>query len=104
MDLVLTFPAYTHLQPKKIENGGEVAALKGTMVRVTAHMTGQPKSASLVLNDGTRIEMTAGPDDQYTAQFEVRQQGTYHIEITSQDGRHYNGSNEYDIDVLDDRP
>src|SRR5262249_31546802 len=66
--------------------------------------TGQPKSASLVLNDGTRIEMTAGPDDQYTAQFEVRQQGTYHIEITSQDGRHYNGSNEYDIDVLDDRP
>src|SRR5215813_3917128 len=77
MDLVLTFPAYTRLQPKKIENGGEVAALKGTMVRVTAHMTGQPKSASLVLNDGTRIEMTAGPDDQYTAQFEVRQQGTY---------------------------
>src|SRR5215831_2764412 len=104
MDLVLNFPAYTHLQPKKIENGGEIAALKGTVVRVIAHMTDQPKSAAIVFNDGTRSEMTAGPGNQYTGEFQVRAQGTYHIELISQDGRHYNGSNEYDIDVLEDRP
>ena len=48
--------------------------------------------------------MTAEPGNQYAGQFPVRAQGTYHIEITSPDGRHYNGSNEYDIDVLEDRP
>jgi hypothetical protein len=31
----LNFPAYTGLASKKIENGGEVATLKGTVVEVS---------------------------------------------------------------------
>jgi hypothetical protein len=104
LDLVLNFPAYTHLLEKKIENGGEIAALKGTTVQVIAHMTASAKSARIVLNDGTKIEMTPGGDNQFLGQFAVKEPGSYKIEVTSDDGEPYNGSNEYDIDVLEDHP
>ena len=49
IDLVLDFPAYTHLASKKIENGAEVAALKGTVVQVIAHLSADAKAARIVL-------------------------------------------------------
>src|SRR6185369_2482198 len=76
--LLLNFPAYTRLPGKKIENGGEVAALKGTVVQVFAHLSGPVKSARIAINDGTKAE------------------------VTSEEGERYNGSNEYDITVLED--
>ncbi|HKP86810.1 MAG TPA: hypothetical protein VJZ26_11970, partial [Blastocatellia bacterium] len=57
IDLVLNFPAHTRMADKKIENGGEIAALKGTVVEVTAKLSAAAKSARIVLSDGTKIEM-----------------------------------------------
>ena len=37
IDLEYRFPAYTGLPPQKIENGGDVAALAGTEVRLRDH-------------------------------------------------------------------
>ena len=104
IDLLLNFPAYTRLPSKKIENGGEVAALKGTVVQVFAHLTGAVKSARIAINDGTRVELAGVAENLFTGQFTVKQNGTYKIEITSEDGERYNGSNEYDITVLEDNP
>lgn len=104
LDLVLKFPAYTRLPEKKIEDGGEVAALKGTVVTVLAKMSAAAKTARIVLNDGQKFDMAAGPDNNFIGQFPVKQNGTYKIEVTSDDGRPYNGSNEYDITVLEDNP
>jgi hypothetical protein len=104
IDLVLNFPAYTRSGSKKIEDGGEVAALKGTVVNITAHLSGKAKAARIVFDDGSRIEMAAGPDNQFTGQFIVSRNGTYRIEITSEDGERYYGSNEYDVEVIEDHP
>lgn len=104
IDLVLDFPAYTKLPSKKIENGGEVAAVKGTAVNVVAALSGRAKSARIVLGDGARVEMTSEDGLEFTGQFTVKQNGTYKIEVTSLEGERYNGSNEYDITVLDDHP
>ncbi|HEX8185701.1 MAG TPA: DUF4175 family protein, partial [Blastocatellia bacterium] len=102
IDLVLNFPAYTRLASKKIENAGEIATLKGTVVHVIARMTGDPKAARIVLNDGTKIAMSRNDDELFVGQITVKQNGTYRIELTSEEGETYNGSNEYDITVLED--
>ena len=102
IDLVLNFPAYTRLANKRIENGGEIATLKGTVVTLSAHLSGEAKGARIVLGDGRVVEMAAGEDSQFMGQFPVTANGTYKIEITSLDGERYNGSNEYDITVLED--
>src|SRR6266571_2581592 len=102
IDLVLNFPGYSHLPSKKIENGGEVAALKGTVVQVTAQLSANAKAARIAISDGAKIEMTPVDDSHFVGQFTVKQNGTYRIELTSDGGERYNGSNEYDITVLED--
>ncbi|MEW6129823.1 MAG: DUF4175 family protein [Acidobacteriota bacterium] len=110
LDLVLNFPAFSGLPSKKIENGGEVAALKGTVVYVTAILSGKVKSARIVLNDGSKFEMSPdlenAPENEirFVGSFTVTKEGTYKIEITSEEGEKYNGSNEYDITLLEDAP
>jgi hypothetical protein len=104
LDLVLDYPEYTRLPNKKIEDGGEVAALKGTVVSVVAQLSATAGAARIVMSDGGKIEMTVGDENQFTGHFQVKQNGTYRIEITSESGERYNGSNEYDITVLDDHP
>src|SRR5262249_53377183 len=102
IDLVLTFPAYTRLPEKRIENAGEIAAVKGTVAHVIANMSAEAKNARIVLNDGTKIERTPGTGNQFLGQITVKQSGTYRIEMTGPDGQPYNGSNEYDITALED--
>jgi hypothetical protein len=46
--------------------------------------------------------MTWTDDGHFVGRFTVKQNGTYRIELTSEAGERYNGSNEYDITVLDD--
>jgi hypothetical protein len=110
IDLVLNFPAFTGMAPKKIENGGDVAALKGTVVRVIAVLSAKAKAARIVLSDGSKIEMvsdfemTADNEFHFVGQFTVKEAGTYKIELTSEDGERYNGSNEFDITLLADAP
>ena len=110
IDLILNFPAFTGMAAKKIENGGDVAALKGTVVRVTAILSAKAKAAQIIMSDGSKIpmtsdfEMTADNEFHFVGQFTVKQAGTYKIELTSDDGERYNGSNEYDITLLEDAP
>ncbi|HEY7547369.1 MAG TPA: DUF4175 family protein, partial [Blastocatellia bacterium] len=104
IDLVLNFPDYTGLADKKIENGGEVAALKGTLVSVLSHLSGEIKSARIVMNDGSKFDMASAGNNLFVGQFPVKQNGTYRIELTSADGEKYNGSNEYDVTLMEDHP
>ena len=48
--------------------------------------------------------MAAGSENQFIGQFAIKQNGSYRVEITSEGGESYNGSNEYDITVLEDHP
>ena len=63
LDLVLNFPAFSHLPAKAVEDGGDVAALKGTIVTVTARLSGRVRAARIVFADGRKAEMKAAGQD-----------------------------------------
>jgi hypothetical protein len=108
IDLLLSYPAYTGLSPKMMEDSGDVAALKGSGVRITARLTGKVKAARVVLRDGTKVEMQGQPNEagevDFVGSVTVNQETSYHIELVSVDGETYNGSNEHDISLLEDQP
>jgi hypothetical protein len=103
LDLTLNFPAYTHLPSKATEDGGDIAALKGTVASITAHLSGKVRAARIVFADGKKIEMQPQGTG-FVGAVTVAGDTSYYIELVSVDGETYRGSNEYDIAVLEDQP
>jgi hypothetical protein len=103
LDLTLNFPAFTHLPAKIISDGGDIAALKGTVATITARLTGKVQKARLVFPDGRKIEMHSQGKD-FSGETIVTTDTSYYIELVSVDDESYRGSNEHDISVLDDQP
>src|SRR6185503_14671137 len=103
LDLTLTFPQFSNLPAKTIEDGGDIAALKGTVARITARLTGKVRAARIVFPDGKKIEMRPS-EKEFVGEVAVGGDTSYYIELVSVDGETYRGSNEYDISVLEDQP
>src|SRR5919106_770375 len=103
LDLSLNFPAFTNLPSKAIEDGGDVAALKGTVATITAKLSGKVRAANIVFPDGKKTEMKQQGSD-FVGQLTVSGDTSYYIELISVDGEAYRGSNEYDVTVLVDQP
>jgi len=103
LDLSLNFPAFTNLPTKAIEDGGDVAALKGTVATITAKLSGKVRAASIVFADGKKTEMKLQGSD-FVGQLTVAGDTSYYVELISVDGEAYRGSNEYDVSVLTDQP
>jgi hypothetical protein len=103
LDLSLNFPAFTNLPTKAIEDGGDVAALKGTVATVTAKLSGKVRAANIVFADGKKTQMQLQGSD-FVGQLTVAADTSYYIELISVDGEAYRGSNEYDVSVLTDQP
>jgi uncharacterized protein DUF4175 len=97
-------PGYTGLQAKTIEDAPDIAALAGTNVKLTAKLSTRAKGARIILADGKKVEMEKAGENDFSGTIAVTRNSSYHIELTSVDGDVYNGSNEYDITVLEDRP
>ena len=51
LDLEYRFPAYTGLEPRKVEDGGDIAALGGTDVALTITPTMASKGGRVVIDD-----------------------------------------------------
>jgi len=103
LDLTLNFPSFTNLPTKTIEDGGDIAALKGTVATITAKLSGNVRAARIVFPDGKKTEMQVKAAD-FVGQLTVASDTSYYIELVSVDGEAYRGSNEYDISVLSDQP
>lgn len=103
LDLSLTFPAFTNLPSKASEDGGDIAALKGTVATITAKLSGKVRAANIVFPDGKKTEMKLQGSD-FVGQLTVGGDTSYYIELISVDGEAYRGSNEYDVSVLVDQP
>jgi NADH:ubiquinone oxidoreductase subunit K len=104
IDQTQSFPSYTGIAPKTIEDAPNVSVLAGTTVKLVARLTGKAKAARIVLREGGKIEMEKVGETDFAASMTVNKENTYHIEVTSVEGDIYNGSNEYDIALLEDRP
>lgn len=104
INLTLDFPAYTGIATKTLEDSGDIAALRGTVAQITARLTGNVKTARVVLSNGKKIEMRRERENDLIGRVTVTRDASYHIELVSVDGETYNGSNEYDITLLEDNP
>jgi len=102
LDLEFTYPAYTGLEPRKIEDGGDVAVLKGTDVRVTITPTMASNGGRVVLGDNESVPLAANADGTLTAQFKAQHDGFYHVELDSAGGDRLPASPQYTVDLLSD--
>ncbi|MGH9319664.1 MAG: DUF4175 family protein, partial [Vicinamibacteria bacterium] len=104
LDLEYQFPAYTGLSPQKVEDGGDVAALSGTTVRVIVHPTVRVPGGVLQVEGAEAIPLALEEDETLVAMLEIRENGFYHIELEGFDGKSRPASPDYAIEVLSDQP
>jgi hypothetical protein len=104
LDLEYHFPAYTNLPPRKVEGGGDVAAIRGTEVQMHVTPTMKAPSGRILLNDGGALPLTVQADGTLTGSFVIKDQGFYRIELTGPHGEKVDASQQYTIDVIDDQP
>jgi len=103
LDLEYRFPSYTGLPPRKVEDGGDVAAIKGTDVLLHITPTMKTPGGKILIDDGTTLPLTTQSDGTLTGQFTIKQQGFYKIELTGPQGEKVDASPQYTIDVIDDQ-
>ncbi len=107
LELEYHFPAYTGLAPQKMEEGGDIAVLKGTEVRLRAVPTMEAKGGEIVLSDTARTPLApvseAGSPAPLAGAFKVESKGFYRIELDGPSGERLPASPQYTIDALADR-
>ncbi len=96
------FPAYTNLPPQVVEEGGDIAALRGTTVLVTATPTVPVTGGRIVLDGGDPLPLRLDADGTLSGAIRVQRAGYYHVELDAGSGM-IEGSPRYTIDALDDR-
>ncbi|HEV8358308.1 MAG TPA: DUF4175 family protein [Gemmatimonadales bacterium] len=103
LSLELRFPPYTGLPPERIEDGGDVAAVRGTTVVVHAAVTRPVKGGTIRLDRGGTLPLTPGPDGRLTGAFRVTRDGFYRVDLVAPDGTVVPGAVQYVIEALEDR-
>lgn len=98
------FPAYTGLEPRVIEDGGDIAVLVGTEVRLRAIPTMPTTGGRMVLDEEDHTDLVVEPDGSLIGGFVVDKDGFYRIDLESGEGEMVTASPQYTIDVLTDQP
>ncbi len=108
LELEYRFPAYTGLAPQKVEDGGDIAVLRGTEVRVRALPTMSAPGGQIVLGDkdrsGLAPDQAGGSPAPLVGAFTINRDGFYHIELDAPSGERLTASPQYTIDALEDQP
>ena len=104
LDLEYRFPAYTQLSPKRVDSTGDIAALKGTMVRIHVTPTLATAGGRVIVDGGDTLRLAPTADGTLIAMLRVDRSGFYKVELQGPDGHMVTGSLDYHIDMLPDRP
>jgi hypothetical protein len=104
LDLEFRFPAYTGLPMQRIENGGDVAALRGTRVTVRVTPTLPSPGGQLVIEGKPPIPLAVGDSGVLQGTFTLQGDGFYHIELMGTDSALIRASLDYAIEALGDQP
>ena len=106
LELEYHFPAYTGLEPRLVEEGGDIAVLQGTEVRLRAIPTMGTTGGVLLFDDdeASRMDLTLGQDGSLSASFMVEEEGFYRVDLVAPAGDLVTASPQYTIDVLTDQP
>jgi hypothetical protein len=103
LELEYHFPAYTGLEPQKIEDGGDIAVLAGTDVRLRIFPTMKAPNGRLLVDEKTTVALAPQPDGSLTASFKAAQDGFYRVELQAPSGEFVVASPQYTVDVLEDQ-
>ncbi len=104
LELEYVFPSYTGLPSQTIENGGDIAVLKGTTVKARVHSTLPTQGGYILRDEKEQVPLTLNADGTLDASFQVTANGFYRIDLQSPQGKPVSASPQYAIDVLEDRP
>ena len=106
LELEYHFPAYTGLEPRLVEQGGDIAVLRGTEVRLRAVPTMGTTGGMLIFDDddGETLDLAVAEDGSLTASFMVEEEGFYRVDLMAPAGDLVTASPQYTIDVLTDQP
>jgi hypothetical protein len=103
LELEYVFPAYTGLPPQKVESGGDVAALRGTEVRVRIKPTMATSAGRLQLDPKASAELKGEADGTLAGSFRIDADGFYHVELDGPRGEHVAASPKYTVDAIEDQ-
>ena len=103
LELEYHFPAYTGLEPQKIEDGGDIAVLRGTEVRLRVFPTMKTPGGLVALNEKETSDLAVQPDGSLTGKFKADRDGFYRVELVAPTGERAAASPQYSIDVLTDQ-
>src|SRR4030095_11536573 len=103
LEIEYHFPAYTALEPQKIEDGGDIAVLRGTDVLLHIFPTMKTPGGRITLNEKDSIELTPQADGSLTASFKAERDGSYRVELKAPAGEMVVASPQYTIDLLCDQ-
>ena len=104
LEMEYRFPAYTGLEPRAIDRGGDIAVLRGTTVVLHAFSTIPTAAGRIVRGDDDVVQMTVEADGSLTGSLVIDENGFYRIELQSAQGQFVAASPQYVIDVLSDQP
>src|SRR5262245_20586007 len=104
LDLEYRFPSYTGLAPRTIEDGGDVATLRGTDVRLHIKPTMAVSSGRVVMSSGDSKPLSRHDDGTLDGNFLADANGSYRIELDGPAGEKVEASPNYTIDILADQP
>src|SRR5687767_12664026 len=102
IDLEYRYPEYTRLSPHRVEDGGDVAAVRGTRVRVDITPTIATTAGRIVLDGKDTIPLAPADSGRLAGEITVSRSGFYKVELADAAGRHVPASLDYAIDMLDD--
>ena len=102
LELEYRFPAYTGLATRTVEFGGDIAALRGTVVKLTVFPTMLTPGGQLLI-DGEAVALTDVGDGTWTASLTVEREGYYEVALARVGGELVPASPQYMIDVLSDQ-
>ncbi len=86
MEMEFVYPAYTGLGPRTIDHGGDIAALRGTTVRLRVHSTMATKAGRIVRDEREHLPLIVNADGTLSGTLQVKENGIYRIELATPAG------------------
>jgi hypothetical protein len=102
IDVAYNFPAYTGMSPQIVEDEGDIKALKGTRLDLRIRFSVPVRSARLIFNDRSKLDLSATGARDFTGSFVLQQSGSYVVQVTESRMGDHPASPEYDIEAVDD--
>ncbi len=105
-DASLTYPDYTALAARQIEDTRQITAVEGTQVRWSLRLNKPVASAKLIAESGEEITLTAKPGAEPIVQGDITlaRSQRYRLSLVDEAGRRNKREVEFVISVLKNRP